>query len=68
MMHHVSVAWLTDALNKGIYDTSDCHTPRMAADVLTKAFMSKASWENAISLVCIVFDEKVLEKLQKGAK
>ena len=62
-MHNVSVSWLTDALDKGVFTIADCHTKRMAADVLTKSFVSKALWEHAIGLIGIVHDQKLLTKI-----
>ena len=50
-MHGVDIRWPYDAVQRGVFTVCDCHTQRMAADIFTKHFTSKESWEHAIRLL-----------------
>ena len=50
-MHGVNIRWLYDGIQRGIFSVQDCHTQRMAADIFTKHFTSKDSWDHAVRML-----------------
>ena len=62
-MHGVSIGWLHDAFRSGLFSLHDCHTSREAADIFTKHFTSKHRWQHALSLIGIIHDPSMLERL-----
>ena len=50
-MHGVNLRWLYDGFQRGTFTVKDCQTQKMAADMFTKHFTSRGSWDHAIRLL-----------------
>ena len=65
-MHGVSVSWLHDAYNTGVFKLFDCVTDVEAADIFTKHFVNADKWRHALDLIGVVHDSSLLAILNKS--
>ena len=66
-MHGVSISWLHDCFDAGLFKVFDCDTNYEAADIFTKHFTDVRKWRHALDLIGVVHDDKLL-KLLKNAQ
>ena len=62
-MHGVSISWLHDAYQKGVFQLFDCTTDYEAADIFTKHFTDVRRWRHALDLIGLVHDTGLLQHL-----
>ncbi len=62
-MHGVSISWLHDAYQKGVFQFFDCTTEYEAADIFTKHFTDVRKWRHSLDLIGIVHEKGLLSHL-----
>ena len=59
----MSISWLHDAYQKGVFQLFDCTTEYEAADIFTKHFTDVRRWRHALDLIGLVHDQSLLSHL-----